>query len=99
MSVLGRVLAALPTQARPWPLGACSSAPVRKQLTPLCSHQGRSPFSPSEAAVLEQALGLSPQDVATLLGGAGDAFRAAAASGTNAQVRMLLRLHHGSSCV
>jgi hypothetical protein len=78
---------------------ACVSAPVRTGLTSQGSSQGRSPFAPSEAAVLEQALALSPEDFATLLCGAADAFRAAAASGTNAQVRAVRRPHRGSSCL
>ena len=99
-SALGRVLAAIPTQARPAPsVRVCLRPCAHGADIPLCVYQGRSPFTPVESAVLEQALVLSPEDLATLLGGAADAFRAAAASGTNAQVRAVLLLHHGSSCL
>lgn len=99
-SALGRVLAAIPTQARPvLYLLLCLRLCAHGADICLCSNQGRSPFTPGESAVLEQALALSPGDLATLLGGAADAFRAAAASGTNAQVRAVRLAHRGSSCL
>jgi hypothetical protein len=54
-------------------------------------HQGRAPFSAGEAVLLEQSLKLSTSDLDALLVGATDAFRAAAAAGVNAQVRLWSR--------
>jgi len=61
------------------------------QLTKAPHAQGRAPFSPGEAVLLEQSLKLSTSDLDALLVGATDAFRAAAAAGVNAQVRLWSR--------